>query len=447
MRPLDELRVATWRLPHCTTPQLEAVARLGATSGKGTVATLAGLRDELGLDQLYYLATCQRVLLAFRDPAGEVTPEKLWQQVSGRLGWETPPVGPPEFFGGEAAFAHLCEVASSLDSLVPGEPQVLGQFKEAYHTCKQAGLAGPELERWLPKVLRVAKRVRSRTKLFTGSVSLIPLTSRFIQEAVSEARRGCGQVAVVGTGPIGQALLAKLSRHPGLQLYCVSHRRERAEEVSGEALPLSLAEFLAEPPCLDGLALATRAEEPFLGLGQVERIMARRCPGHPGSGLRVLDLAMPRNARPEIGELEGVRLVQMDDLVELAEQGRESRRAALTQAREVLAKELALLRRERWKAAHRERIMALRGSLEAAAKERLASFPGDARNPKVKRWMEQTLKGLIHVAQTQMLEALERTQAPRTEPSANSPEAARTDEDLDSQAGPRRRGPQGGRRG
>jgi len=405
------LQVATWRIPQSDAGQLELLNRLSSQE-----QPLENLKELLDLEKLYYLATCQRVVMAFSVTEPALTDESIRDRLAAELKIPAEGLNLPEVFKGEAAFTHLCEVASSLDALVPGEPQVLGQFKEAFKACKKAGVIGNDLERWITRVLRVAKRVRTKTDLFSGSVSLIPLTTRFLKEAIEEARCGCGQVAVVGTGPIGQALLAKLAQDRELQIYCVSGDLERAREmvqsVDERAIPLTLEDFLNQPPCLEAVALATRSEAPFFGVDHIQRIIDQRCPDYPGGdGLRVLDLAMPRNADPAIRDMESCRLVQMDDLVELSEQSKRSRQEALDHARQVLTQELMSLRRERWKATHQERIMGLRGALEEAAKERLGSYPGDPdQDPRLKRWMEQTLNNLIHVAQSTLLDTLERAE-------------------------------------
>lgn len=424
---IHKLQVATWRIPQSDAGQLELLNRIS-----GRKEGLERLKELLGLEKFYHLATCQRVVMAYSISQAELSAEAIRDRLAGELNLEPGQLNLPEIFKGEAAFTHLCEVASSLDALVPGEPQVLGQFKEAFKACQEAGVIGNDLERWITRVLRVAKRVRTKTDLFSGSVSLIPLTTRFLKEAMEEARCGCGQVAVVGTGPIGQALLAKLAQDPNLQIYCVSgtleRAREIAREVNGKAIPLALDDFLAQPPCLEAVALATRAETPFFGVRHAQRIIEQRCPHYTGSeGLMVLDLAMPRNADPAIREIESCRMVQIDDLVELSEQGKQSRQEALDHARQVLTRELMSLRRERWKATHQERILGLRGALEEAAKERLGSYPGDPdENPRLKRWMEQTLNNLIHVAQSSLLETLERAEKAHRSHHVNRAMAAMT---------------------
>lgn len=408
---INKLQVATWRIPQSDATQLELLNRISSKE-----RALEDLQKLLGLERLYHLSTCQRVVMAFSVPQPELTAEAIRDLLAVELSVKVEELNLPEIFKGEAAFTHLCEVASSLDALVPGEPQVLGQFKEAFKTCQEAGVIGNDLERWITRVLRVAKRVRTQTGLFSGSVSLIPLTARFLQEAMADARCGCGQVAVVGTGPIGQALLAKLAQDPALMIYCVSGDLERArkmvQEVNGKAIPLALDEFLAHPPCLEAVALATRAEEPFFGAQHVEQILEQRCSSYPGENrISILDLAMPRNADSALKDIETCRLVQIDDLVELSEQGKQARQEALDHARQVLGRELMSLRRERWKVTHQERILGLRGALEDAAKERLSSYPGNPEeDPRLKRWMEQTLNNLIHVAQSTLLDTLERAE-------------------------------------
>jgi len=392
MTALDDLCVVTWRIPRVRAEDLERVVVPESHED--------ALRDALaahGVPHSFYVATCQRVLLAAQGRAADVE-RALARAVADVRPGHRPPEGGESFQGFEA-FAHLCEVASSLDSLVPGEAQVLGQCKAAWRRAEAAGVdAG--VGRALPLVFRTAKRIRAQSDLFRGKVSLVPLTAELLDEHLAEPGR---TVAIVGTGQVGQRMVdLAQARRPG-RLLVVSRDRERAREVAARrhAESRDLQAFLEESPALDVLVLATRAGSAFLTAQHAERLVrSRNGSAHP---LLVLDLSLPRNADEAVRKVQGVRLVQMDDLAGLAERGRRGRRDAVGQARTLLGAELARVRRDLEDRAESGSVVQLRSELEEAARVRLAtgrrlgvSGPDDER---FEKWYWQTVRHLAHVAQ------------------------------------------------
>lgn len=392
MTALDDLCVVTWRIPRVRAEDLERVVVPESHED--------ALRDALaahGVRHSFYVATCQRVLLAAQGRAAEVE-RALARAVADVRPGHRPPEGVESFQGFEA-FAHLCEVAASLDSLVPGEAQVLGQCKAAWRRAEAAGVDAV-VGRALPLVFRTAKRIRAQSDLFRGKVSLVPLTVDLIDEHLEGGARN---VAVVGTGQVGQRMLDLAHARRPSRLLVVSREKERADEVAARrhAEARDLQTFLAESPPLDVLVLATRAGAAFLTPQHAERLVrSRNGSPHP---LLVLDLSLPRNADEAVRKVQGVRLVQMDDLAGLAERGRRGRRDAVGQARALLGAELARVRRELEDRAEADSVVRLRAEIEDAARVRLEAGrrlrvqgPDDER---FEKWYWQTVRHLAHVAQ------------------------------------------------
>lgn len=398
---LDGLTVLTWRIPRLRAEDLERVAIPEAHEDS--------LREALGVHgvkDVLYLATCQRVVLA---AAGE--PHEVERALARTLADVRPGTRLPsgvEAFRGFEAFAHLCEVASSLDSLVPGEAQVLGQFKAAWRRAEAAGVDA-DVGRAMPLVFRTAKRIRAQSDLFRGKVSLVPLTVDLLAEHLKGESRA---VAVVGTGQIGQRMLDLAQQHKPTDLVVVSRERPRAEEIAARthARAEDLQRFLEAPPALDVLVLATRAGTAFFTDRHAE-LMARARDGP--LPLLVLDLSLPRNADERVRKVDGVRLVQMDELAAVAEKGRRGRLDAVGHARALLGAELARVRRELETRAETPDIVKLRQELEAAARarlevgRRLAVQEADAR--RFEKWYWQTVRHLAHVAQEQTRRRKERS--------------------------------------
>jgi len=211
---------------------------------------------------------------------------------------------------GGAAVRHVFSVASALDSLVLGEAQILGQLKAAYGVATGAGTSGPLLGRCLERAFGVAKRVRTETAIARGAANISTV-------AVDLAKRVFGNLAgksvlVIGAGKMS-TLAARHLYASGAQRIVVTNRSpEKAEalaaEIDGTARPWAeLERLLVEA---DVVISSTGAREPILTRALFKRVTkARRW-----RQLVVIDIAVPRDAEPAIGELDGVYVFDIDDL-------------------------------------------------------------------------------------------------------------------------------------
>jgi glutamyl-tRNA reductase len=211
---------------------------------------------------------------------------------------------------GSAAVRHVFSVASALDSLVLGEAQILGQLKAAYGVATGAGTSGPVLGRCLERAFGVAKRVRTETAIARGAANVSTV-------AVDLAKRVFGNLAgksvlVVGAGKMS-TLAARHLYASGAQRIVVTNRSpEKAEalaaEIDGTARPWDELERLLVDA--DVVISSTGAREPILTRALFKRVTkARRW-----RQLVVIDIAVPRDAEPAIGELDGVYVFDIDDL-------------------------------------------------------------------------------------------------------------------------------------
>ena len=236
---------------------------------------------------------------------------------------------------GAAAIRHVFRVASSLESLVVGEAQILGQLKAAYGVAGGAGTAGPVLSRALERAFGVAKRVRTETAIARGAANVSSV-------AVELARRVFGELAgkrvlVVGAGKMS-SLAAKHLYANGAQEIVVTNRSPKkaqalADEIDGTARPWSELEALLA--AADVVISSTGAREPILTYALFKRVAkARRW-----RPMIVIDIAVPRDAEPKLADLDGVYLYDIDDLDKVVKGNLAERQKAADQAAKIVEHE------------------------------------------------------------------------------------------------------------
>jgi len=238
-------------------------------------------------------------------------------------------------------------VAASLDSLVVGEPQILGQLKDAFAAARAAATVGPRLNRAFEHAFRVAKRVRSETALGEGQVS-IPTVAVDLARELWSALDG-RQVVLVGTGEMA-SLVATLLGRAGARVAVVGRTLERAREVAQKlgAEPRAWEDFPSLLGSADIVVSSTSAPGFVVTLEQLTH--ARRL--RHGRILFLVDLAVPRDIDPRVGELDGIFLYNVDDLAQVADSARSERAREADKAASIVAHETESFVRR----AHAERI-------------------------------------------------------------------------------------------
>ena len=234
------------------------------------------------------------------------------------------------------AVRHVFRVASGLDSMVLGEPQILGQVKEAARQAEQAGTLGTLLHKLFQRTFAVAKEVRSTTAIGANIVSMaaaaVHLAER-IFERVSDQ-----QVLFVGAGEMIELCAAHFGGEKPRRVTVVNRTEERAQDLAarfgGDVARLDeLSEILHR---YDVVVSCTASPLPIIGLGMVERaVKARR-----HRPMVMVDLAVPRDIEREVGELDDVFLYTVDDLAQVVESGVESRQAAVVEAETIIQQQV-----------------------------------------------------------------------------------------------------------
>lgn len=230
------------------------------------------------------------------------------------------------------AVRHVFRVASGLDSMVLGEPQILGQMKHAARVAEEAGTLGALLHKLFQKTFSVAKEVRSTTAIGANIVSMaaaaVHLSER-IFERISDQR-----VLFIGAGEMIELSAAHFAAHQPKQLTIANRTPERAhalaQRFNGNVVKLD--EVVDLLPRYDIVVSCTASPLPIVGLGTVERaVRARR-----HRPMVMVDLAVPRDIEAEVGELDDVFLYTLDDLAQIVASGLESRQAAVVEAEAII---------------------------------------------------------------------------------------------------------------
>lgn len=235
------------------------------------------------------------------------------------------------------AIRHIFRVACGLDSMVLGEPQILGQLKDAYRAAEQAGTVGKQLSRFFQHTFSVAKKVRTDTKIGSNPVSIASAAVSLAHQFFAEFTRHTA--LLVGAGVTVELLAKHLSsKHIG-RLFIANRDVEKARKLAsrfgGFALPLS--ELEGTLPEADILITSTASPVPIISRDQLEAAMATR----KHKPIFAVDIAVPRDIDPAAAELDDVYLYTIDDLDKVILEGQTSRAAAAIDANRILDDEIS----------------------------------------------------------------------------------------------------------
>ncbi|HEV3408682.1 MAG TPA: glutamyl-tRNA reductase, partial [Chthoniobacterales bacterium] len=228
-------------------------------------------------------------------------------------------------------------VASGLDSMVVGETEVLGQAKQAYDAARNSGAAGPLLHRLFQRAFRVAKQVRTHTDITRGAVSVgsvaVELAGKIFGELHSR------KVLVIGAGETGERTARALVSRGVRDLRVTNRSGERAENlaaaVGGRAVPFGQWEEQCRE--VDILISSTASDEPLLTRQKLAPMLRQRW----DRPLFIIDIAVPRDVAPEVNEIDGVYLYDIDALQTIAEQSLAQRRQQIAAGEEIIAEHVS----------------------------------------------------------------------------------------------------------
>jgi glutamyl-tRNA reductase len=322
---------------HNTAP-IEVRERLAIAPSRLADATRA-LAHQPGIREAIILSTCNRVeLLTVQDaiiPAEENpgTLNFLYEY----LNIPATDLQPHLYeFREREAIRHLFRVASSLDSMVVGEPQILGQVKEAYTTGREVGAVSTTLEGLLQRAFTVAKRVRTETQIGSSSVSIASVAVDLARK-IFDSLEG-KTVLLVGAGKMSELAARHLIQQGAASILVANRTQSRAEliakEFNGQVIPFD--QIYEQADRADIVITSTGAPQKIFGRSHGQHFLHRR----RNRPMFFIDIAVPRDVDPRMNEVEGCFVYDIDDLQQvaqanLADRGREAEAAETIVTREV----------------------------------------------------------------------------------------------------------------
>ena len=296
---------------------------------------LARVRQEAGLGEAVILSTCNRV-----EVYGRSTAESL-DAVSGFLarfhGREPAEIAPHLYrLEGEAAVRHAFRVAASLDSMVMGEPQILGQVKEAYEAAEKAGSLGSVLNALRNRSVAAAKRARTETAIGRNAVSVSHVAVELARKIFGDLRDRA--VLLVGAGKMSEVAARQMVRDGARASVLGGRTFERAEQLAaalgGRAAPFEA--LRGELARADIVISGTGAPGVVIQRADVEAAQAAR----RGRPLFLIDIAVPRDVAEDAGKVKGVFLYDLDDVKQVAEANLRERKKEAHAAEAILEQEI-----------------------------------------------------------------------------------------------------------
>ena len=234
--------------------------------------------------------------------------------------------------GRDEAVRHAFRVASGLDSMVLGEPQILGQMKDAVRAAEQAGALGTLLHQLFQRTFSVAKEVRSTTAIGGQSVSMAAAAVRLAERVFGDLAQ-C-KVLFIGAGEMIELCATHFAARQPASIVVANRTLERAENLANRfsAGTMRLADLPDRLAQFDVVVSCTASTLPLLGLGMVERATRQR----KRKPMVMVDLAVPRDIEPEVAQLDDIYLYSVDDLGAVVQSGTDARRAAVVQAEAII---------------------------------------------------------------------------------------------------------------
>jgi glutamyl-tRNA reductase len=327
-------RIVLMGLNHKTAPvEIRERFNIVCVDSKGPLSDFAQIRL---LRESFYLSTCNRMEVLFTTPRldeGISAVVGLLAEIYGQTGAALKPY--LYIYIDQDAVKHLFRVACSLDSMVVGEPQILGQIKDAYRQATEAKASGVVLNRLLHKSFSVAKRVRTETRIGSNAVSISYAAVELAKKIFGELQ---GKIALlIGAGEMAELAAEHLISN-GVERIVVANRTlERAlalaRRFNGSTVPWE--ELVEELRKTDIIISSTGSPEPILNAGQVrKRMRARR-----NRPLFFIDIAVPRDIDPDVNRIDNVYLYNIDDLQGIVEINRAERIKEAARAEHIISAE------------------------------------------------------------------------------------------------------------
>ena len=326
-------RIAILSVNHAKAPI--AVRERVAFAPNQLAAELQKLNAVTGVQACVILSTCNRseIYAIIEDQNPEEILSNFLAQTHQISREELDPY--LDYFEADHALEHICNVACGLDSLVLGEPQILGQLKDAYHTAKQAESLNKKLEKMFQHAFSTAKKVRTDTQIGSSPVSIAYCAVKLSEKIFADLSEQT--VLLIGAGEMIE-LCAQHLNQKGVKNMIVANRTlENAKKIADQyaAQSISLKQFSTIIHQADIIISSTAASVPIIGKGLIESALKQR----KHRPMFMLDIAVPRDIEPEVSQLDDVYLYTIDDLQQVVSDNIDSRTKEKSLAQEIIAKQ------------------------------------------------------------------------------------------------------------
>jgi glutamyl-tRNA reductase len=287
--------------------------------------------DRRPVSEAAIISTCNRTEIYCAGEQPELERTLDWLAQSGGVSSATLRAHAYTMQDGLAA-RHAFRVASGMDSMVLGEPQILGQFKDAVRAAEAAGTLGSTLSQMFQRSFAVAKEVRSSTEIGAHSISMAAAAVRLSGQLFEDL--GKVNILFVGAGEMIELCATHFAAKTPKRMVIANRTIERGEKLAsrfgGEVM--HLAEVPTRLHEFDAIVSCTASTLPIIGLGAVERALKQR----RRRPIFMVDLAVPRDIEPEVKALSDVYLYTVDDLASVVQTAQASRQAAVAQAEAIV---------------------------------------------------------------------------------------------------------------
>lgn len=329
-------QLLTVGVSHRTAPV--ALRERLALPNDGAGHVLAELAAGAGaIHELVAVSTCNRTEITVLAPSGQDARRGLVEVLAHRGGVSTDDLEDVLFTleDGEVP-SHLFRVAAGLDSMVVGEAEILGQVRRAHELARAAGTSGPTLDRLFQDALATGGRVRAETSIGHGAMSISSLAATIAEEELGDLRGR--NVVIIGAGETAELAAAAFHQRGVAALFVANRRATRAmclaARFEGAVAALDrLPEMLITA---DIVVAATASPHPILHREAVAEVLPER----KGRPLLLIDLAVPRDIEPSVGELDGITRYDLDGLGQVIARNHEVREVEAAQAQQIVDVEL-----------------------------------------------------------------------------------------------------------
>ena len=293
---------------------------------------LEGLKLQSGAEEVALVSTCNRTEIYLRSSEQSVTDHvRAW--LASQPGAEGFNLAPHLYQLNDAQVArHVFRVASGLDSMVLGEPQILGQVKLAAKVAMEAGTLGGPLDRMFQETFKVAKEVRTQTEIGATSVSMAAAALKLAQQLFGDLRDT--SLLLIGAGEMIELAATHFAGHSPKRIVVANRSIERGRELAQRfsATAISLQQLPEHIHEFDVVITSTASMLPIIGKGMIESALKQR----RHKPIFMVDLAVPRDIEHEVGELDDVFLYTLDTLGKIIQQNSEKREAAVAEADRII---------------------------------------------------------------------------------------------------------------